>query len=241
MKFYTRIFFRIIRCVDSITFLAIIIYHYFNRFRANNFLKKKKTNCKESSKFSNNLKFLRANISLSVRANWRGEMAYWQGRKKLLQKKEEGSKGREVAGRSSLARAAPPFFFRIVFAGIRRRLMRNASPRRSWRRGLWMGRRRRRRRRSTYEGKRTSREKSVWPRAPTITVDRRSHVVLLAPAGRSFESLVPTNQQFLRNHRNPCFSLYFARDMIKLQKDWIVSYSVRWNCQKFDSTNLYEF
>lgn len=41
MKFYTRIFFRIIRCVDSITFLAIIIYHYFNRFRANNFLKKK--------------------------------------------------------------------------------------------------------------------------------------------------------------------------------------------------------
>lgn len=116
MKFYTRIFFRIIRCVDSITFLAIIIYHYFNRFRANNFLKKK-TNCKESSKFSNNLKFLRANISLSVRANWRGEMAYWQGRKKLLQKKEEGSKGREVAGRSSLARAAPPFFFSNRFRG----------------------------------------------------------------------------------------------------------------------------
>lgn len=44
-------------------------------------------------------------------------MAYWQGRKKLLQKKEEGSKGREVAGRSSLARAAPPFFFSNRFRG----------------------------------------------------------------------------------------------------------------------------
>lgn len=42
-------------------------------------------------------------------------------------------------------------------------------------------------RRTSYEGKRTSREKSVWPRAPTITVDRRSHVVLFVPAGRSFQ------------------------------------------------------
>lgn len=42
-------------------------------------------------------------------------------------------------------------------------------------------------RRTSCEGKRTSRGNSVWPRAPTITVDRRSHVVLLAPArdGRS--------------------------------------------------------
>lgn len=95
-------------------------------------------------------------------------------------KRRRGIEREERSGRSSLARAPPPFF-RIVFAGMR--LMRAASPRRSWRRGLWMGRRRRRRRRSTYEGKRTSREKSVWPRAPTITVDRRSHVVLLRTGG----------------------------------------------------------
>ena len=91
---------------------------------------------------------------------------------------------KEQSNRSSTARGLPPFPNHFVPVLMR---LGNISPRRSnvgsceWDDDADGDDARR----TSYEGKRTSREKSVWPRAPTITVHRRSHVALFAPAGRS--------------------------------------------------------
>lgn len=93
------------------------------------------------------------------------------------------SNRKEQSNRSSTARGLPPFLNHFVPVLMR---LGNISPRRSSVGGCeWNddadGDDARR---TSYEGKRTSREKSVWPRAPTITVHRRFHAALFAPAGR---------------------------------------------------------
>lgn len=116
MKFYTRIFFRIIRCVDSITFLAIIIYHYFNRFRANNFLKKK-------NELQRIVKIFKQ-FEISSSKHFALRKSELTGRNGVLARKEKvvakkgGGIERKRGGRSiEFGARGSPFFFSNRFRG----------------------------------------------------------------------------------------------------------------------------